>query len=319
MPNHHDLEPLRRALAERAAELAEQLLGAPSHRARFELRWGRRGSLSLALSGPKRGCWHDFEGGEGGDMLALIRRERRVSFGEAVRIAREMVRQSAHHRPAPAAKSCLELRRDACSEPSLTADLAERVWREAVPARGTLVETYLGARGLRLPEPPDDPEVIRFHPTCPRGVDRLPAMVAVMTTPQGNTPCGVHRTFLRADGTDRLRDERGKAMLGKMGVIRLTPDTELTGGLGLTEGVETGLAVLQRLSWRPVWMATSAGAIAAFPVLPGIEALTVFADADSAGRRAAGTCAQRWAEAGREVAIASPPEGDWADPHRGTA
>jgi hypothetical protein len=68
----------------------------------------------------------------------------------------------------------------------------------------------------------------------------------------------------------------------------------VTLGLGVCEGLETGLAIMQRLDWRPVWTATCAGAIATFPVLPGIESLTIFADCDSAGMRAAETCARRW-------------------------
>lgn len=52
--------------------------------------------------------------------------------------------------------------------------------------------------------------------------------------------------------------------------------------------------------------------MAAFPVLPGMEALTVIADHDDAGLRAAAACGQRWADAGREVRIATADE-DGAD------
>lgn len=39
----------------------------------------------------------------------------------------------------------------------------------------------------------------------------------------------------------------------------------------------------------------------ALPVLAGIEALTIASDDDAAGIAAAGACAQRWADAGRDV------------------
>ena len=47
----------------------------------------------------------------------------------------------------------------------------------------------------------------------------------------------------------------------------------------------------------------SAGAMAKFPVMAGIEALTIFPDNDDngVGMRAATTCADRWVAAGREV------------------
>ena len=46
-------------------------------------------------------------------------------------------------------------------------------------------------------------------------------------------------------------------------------------------------------------------------MLPGIEALTLFADPDGAGLEAAERCAARWAAAGREARICKPPAGDF--------
>ena len=57
---------------------------------------------------------------------------------------------------------------------------------------------------------------------------------------------------------------------------------------------------------RPCWAAGSAGAIAAFPVLGGVECLTLLAEHDDASRRAVETCARRWHAAGREVVINEP-------------
>ena len=89
-------------------------------------------------------------------------------------------------------------------------------------------------------------------------------------------------------------------MLGKQGVVRLSSDEDVLEGLGICEGIEDGLAILVS-GWAPVWAATNAGGVERFPVLPGIEALTIFHDKDEAGTRAAELCAQRWASAGREV------------------
>jgi putative DNA primase/helicase len=128
----------------------------------------------------------------------------------------------------------------------------------------------------------------------------IQALVALMTDPASNEPVGIHRTFLESDGAKRERK-----MLGRQGVIRLSPDDTVTMGLGLTEGVEDGLAVLLS-GWTPVWSATSAGAIERFPVLPGVEALTLFADADATGLKAAQACRDRWLVVGREAVIAQP-------------
>ena len=131
-----------------------------------------------------------------------------------------------------------------------------------------------------------------------------------MTCPLTNKPTGVHRTFLGPDGA-----KLDRRMLGRQGCIKLSPDEDVTLALGIVEGVEDGLAVLLS-GWAPVWAATSAGAIARFPVIGGIETLTVFADADDPGINAAGQCLHRWRLAGRKAAVVPPTvEEDWAAAH----
>jgi putative DNA primase/helicase len=125
------------------------------------------------------------------------------------------------------------------------------------------------------------------------------AVVALMTDATTNEPCGVHRTFLNADGTKRERK-----MLGKQGMIRLSNE-EVTLGLGLVEGIEKGVAALLH-PWSPIWCLTSAGGIERFPVLSGIESLTIWSDGDESGMKGARACFQRWTGAGLEARILSP-------------
>ena len=162
-----------------------------------------------------------------------------------------------------------------------------------MPLAGTLAERYfvqhrtLGVRLLDLDH------CLRWHA-------KIRAVVALMTDPVSNEPTGIHRTFLDGDGAKLERK-----MLGRQGVVRLSPDDEVAMGLGITEGIEDGLAVLLS-GWAPVWAATSAGAIARFPVLDGIEALTIFADADAPGIKAANACSARWRSAGLDACVAAP-------------
>ncbi len=188
-----------------------------------------------------------------------------------------------------------------------TLALARQLWREGVAPAGTAVAVYLASRGLTLPE--DAP--LRFHPACPRGGERLPAMLALMTDPVTAEPCGVHRTFLAPDGRGKAPGQ-AKMMAGHAGVVRLVPDEAVAAGLGIAEGIETSLRVMQSFGWSPVWAATSAGGIARFPVLRGVEALTIFADADDkgAGEKAAMACAERWREAAKEATIFKAPPGE---------
>jgi len=77
------------------------------------------------------------------------------------------------------------------------------------------------------------------------------------------------------------------------------------GGLFIGEGTETCLDARQ-LGLRPAWALGSAGAIATFPVVDGVECLTVLQEHDAASARAVETCAARWHAAGREVVINEP-------------
>ena len=52
-----DLADIKRKLAELAQDLAVDLFGQPSKQTSSELRWGRKGSLVVKLSGPRRGSF----------------------------------------------------------------------------------------------------------------------------------------------------------------------------------------------------------------------------------------------------------------------
>jgi putative DNA primase/helicase len=296
-------------LAERMEDLALALQGdPPTYRHGNQIRYGNHLSLAIEVKGQKRGTWcaHDDDR-KGGDALGLVAYLRGQGQADAVQWAKRFLGVG-DGEPLPE----VSRRRDLSPEPTPrdTKPIARQIWNEARPPEGTLVQAYLRSRGLSLPPSP----VLRFHPSCARGKERLPAMVALMTDSVTAEPVGVHRTFLRPDGNGKAA-EPAKLMLGGSGVIRLSPDDEVTTGLGLAEGIETALSIIQT-GWAPVWAAGNAGAISAFQVLPGIECLTIFADHDAngVGTKAARACAERWVAAGREVIMRVPPAGlDWND------
>lgn len=199
-------------------------------------------------------------------------------------------------------------------------------WQQAGTISGTLVQTYIEARGLILPEAVIRGGAVRFHPRCTfKGEDgqklRLPAMVCLMTNALTGVAQAIHRTALKADGSGKedlpnLGDP--KKMLGpaKGAIIRLCPDEDVSGALGVTEGVENAIAVICS-GWAPTWAAGTAGAVESLPVLPGVESLTVFGDLGQAGEKAAKMCCQRWAEEGREAVTRFPKSGDWNDIQKG--
>ena len=103
--------------------------------------------------------------------------------------------------------------------------------------------------------------------------------------------------------------------LAPAGIVRLTPDEDVTNGLHLAEGLETALAAMSK-DLRPMWSTGSTSIMAKLPVVGGIEFLTIIADRDEngAGEKAAHEAGQRWREAGRGVRVWTPPTfGDFND------
>jgi putative DNA primase/helicase len=244
-----------------------------------------------------------FAGCEAKDLLAALRK---LPVYTNQRPEREWRRKPARRRPEPDPLPV--------NDYSDWAGRAVDLWDQGVPLHYTLVETYLAARCCMFPTSGE----IRFLPAHCHGIH--PCMMARVTDAVTAEPISLHFTALNADGTAKANVDRPKLLLGrhrkKWGVIRLVEDTEVTTGLGLSEGIETGLSVMAG-GWSPVWAALDAGNMADMPVLNGIESLTLFADNDVSGTglKAAEHCAERWRAAGREVSIVMPkkPGTDWND------
>jgi putative DNA primase/helicase len=200
---------------------------------------------------------------------------------------------------------------------------------------GTTAAIYLDQRCCIVP-----PGDLRWHPALEDKVSGYsgPALVGLVTDALTGEPINLHRTWITADGAGKAPIEKPRRLLKghrSRGVIRLWPDQEVTLGLVVGEGVETCLAAALE-SLTPVWATISASNLAAFPVLPGIEALTILVDHDKpnpktgkrAGRAAALELIRRYTEAGfdpkRDIKVIYPPtEGedvnDLVRKHRGVA
>jgi hypothetical protein len=251
--------------------------------------------------------------------------------------------QLGRRRPREEAEARSRRRKAEPPPPSATADVsyetqkktrfAADIWRGSCDPVGTPVETYLRGRGLPLI---GAGEVIRFHPNCPRGAERRPAMITLLRDLLTDKPVGIHRTYLASGG-----GHDGKMMLGACAgaAAKLTPqaDTFVQDHLGVwcerlhvCEGIETGLALI-KLGRRPVWSLLSAGAIARMPVMPSVGELIVCADSDDigidtvrepwarfdTGQNAAFAAVDSWQQAGRRARVLMPfgetRKGDFAD------
>lgn len=188
---------------------------------------------------------------------------------------------------------------------TVLSDFGRNLWAACRPLAGE-ARAYLEARACVIP--PADGH-LRWHPALrhpPSGL-LLPALVALLTDARTGEARSLHRTWIRADGQKATVDPPRMLLGGhtKAGTVcRLWPDEAVTHGLGVGEGIESALSLAHGM--RPVWACIDAGNLADFPVLAGIEALTVAVDHDPAGIAAAQSCARRWHAAGCEVRLVRP-------------
>jgi hypothetical protein len=242
-----------------------------------------------------RGC------GKGGDVLDLVMHLDGVGLRDAVATLTRSPLERFHAQPAPLPPPTPK----PVPAPFTDARQAVSLWESATPIAGTLAESYLReTRRLTLP-PHVSPRVLRFHPRVwfsdkvNFGPAWHPCLVALYRGLVTDEPRAVMRTALTADGR-----KIGRAALGSVGgaAIKITDDSDVTIALTVGEGVETTLAGMMK-GFAPAWALGSSGAIAKFPVLAGIEALTVLAETGDGGAsaRAVRECAARWLAAGREI------------------
>jgi putative DNA primase/helicase len=183
-------------------------------------------------------------------------------------------------------------------------DWAVSLWLKSQTAKDSLVESYLKSRGISIAIP----NAIRFLPSAQYAEGQVfPAMISTVTDWRGEIKA-IHRTFLAWDGSGKANVPEPKKSLGPIkgaGVHLAKPASQII----ITEGIETGLSVMQATGLS-TWAALSTGGMTALilPPLPLGSDILIAADSDLPGERAAYAAAERWHREGRRVTIASPRE-----------
>jgi hypothetical protein len=310
---------ISRLLAQKIDALARELLPNGHKEGRCGSVGGEPGnSLGVHLTGTKAGLWSDFAPGVGGDALDLVSAVLGLDLKEAwIWAHRWLGLQEGEPSARPQQPSAPKRK---VSDDDTNRERWRRPWTEARPFCGTLGGTYLENRGRRFWHDLPDGSVLRFLPRHPRKnpetdqVEYHPALLGLFRDVRTGEACGIHNIYLRVDGSDRLRDRKAKTSWGRAqnAAVMLNHFGAPVCGLVICEGIETGIA-LSESHLKPIWALTSASNMSVFPVLGGIECLTIAADNDEPGQKAATACAERWHAARREVLIITPTAGDWAD------
>jgi hypothetical protein len=234
-------------------------------------------SPSLHISdGASRVLVHCYAGCDPRDVLETLR-QRRLLDGRPTRTTTSELPKS----KAP----------DAAAYARKQHRSAAWLWARRLPTSGTPTEAYLARRGITCPLPP----TLRYLP--PRKLEHHPAMIAAFALPDEIEPGvlgepssveAVHLTLLAPDGT-KAAVEKPKLTIGSPAALPIVvaPPSDLM-GLVICEGIEDALTV-HAATGLGAWAAGSAGRMPALAaVVPEhIEAVTVYAHADPAGRKGA--------------------------------
>jgi phage/plasmid primase-like uncharacterized protein len=263
----------------------------------------KQGSCVITLKGEHAGDWIDFDDNQGGGPISALEQATGLSGRALIEYAAEV-----------AGSVPLNGKRHVTAEAQRQPDRRQDTAREidfilsrTAPLAGTIAETYLRSRGLVAPATED----LLFHADLTYWDTRTghPAMVAVVRGRGGET-IAIHRTYLAEDGSGKADLPKPRMMLGRVGggAVRLAPVGD-DGVVGIAEGIETALSVMQACPGLPVWAALSAGNIEQLGLPPGIRevVILVYNDPTGAGLAAAERAAQRFHGEGRRVWTALPP------------
>ena len=214
-----------------------------------------------------------------------------------------------------------------CRDQAAAEESLRSVWEETLDPtdrKAAPLRRYLRRRGIASTPVPG---VVRFHPGLGYYEDgerkgTYPAMIAQVSDAQGR-PVSLHRTYLTREGSKAPVASAKKVMTPcgaiQGGAIRLFPEGP---EMGITEGIETALAVRQRTG-MPVWGAVSSALLTCWEPPAEVRLVVIWADLDvsGAGEKAAMGLRDRLLARGLQVAIHLPPgpipggqKGlDWAD------
>ena len=181
-------------------------------------------------------------------------------------------------------------------------EYALSIWDAAMPAKGTAVEDYLQARGIR-PPPPIWNE-LRYSPRLKHGPSgkHFRAMIARISDDRGF--CGVQRTYLDAKApikADVMPNKMSKGPMGG-GAVRFRMPDEV---LGLAEGIETALSAA-RLYSMTVWAVLSCVRLKQIEIPKTVRFLNIFGDPDKAGKAESFAAADEYEQRGIHTEVIFP-------------
>ena len=228
-------------LTQQIAKLAHHLLGEPNQSlsSTNELRYGKKGSLSININ---NGLWTSFESGEKGNALQLISSQLGLNdFKDTINYAKDFL----NHKDNGLIKKITNTPK--IPRANNKTDYAKKLVEKSLPIKGTLAEFYL--KNYRKVNNCDHAD-LRFIPQIStlHGSKRtqVPALLAIARNQFGEVN---HVQVIRLDPMTGDKDDKSQVIKQTYGsikgcVIDLNKNS-ISKTTYLTEGVETGLSILE--------------------------------------------------------------------------
>jgi len=272
----------------------------------------KSGSCIVYQHGERAGDWHEFDDGSGGGPLSTLKEGLWLRDGEVYKEATALIEK--HGATSYLNPTYTPTYTNGHDKRASKENKSERELRQAAdtlsqsgPIEGTLGETYLRARGITF-IPPTGDLLFNDNTTDWETHTGEPALIARFRYPDGRETGGIHRIYLKRDGSAH----GPKKMLGPVGggVVMLA-QIDANGELGVGEGIESTAAGMQ-IYGLPGWAAASADGMRKLADwltardAGSIKSLTIFADRRRAGETAAQCLARAALAAGIDVVIRLP-------------
>jgi len=316
-----DLSHIKQELAKDVLSHVSSWRGKPDQITHREARWGKKGSFSVILSGPKRGTWADFEAGAAGrDLVSLYMYTFNYSKGSLPEVLQDLANKVG----VEAINKINHYQKNSNKDPKLTLERAKyinkvvKLYESAVPIKNTLGAKYCyqyrGIKG-KLPDP------FRFKARCWHEELKTyrPALIVPGYDPNGKLQ-SVNRIYLNDDGSklkESFTDQQGVLQaatakrnygptLGATIKINQNPNSDIT---MVTEGVENALSIKEVFKDVNIISSFGVGQLKNLTIEPGTKTIILCADNDGMStntKTAVVDALQKWQEQGYQVKLAMP-------------
>ncbi len=233
--------------------VCEDLFGKPNASLSNATHWryGRKGSLSITVSGQHQGSFCNFETGDKGSMIQLLMSELGVDFKTALEQGNRMLggNLSVKSTVKSKQKSPTPIKDDTASRKLAYINM---LIKQSIPLSGTGAERYLANRAIRNVLTPDLKFIEKI--STGRGNQDIKsfasALLAIARDKNGDVKA-IQVTYLNSRAGQKLEGLRvKKRTIGslKEASVNLTPEVKSPKVTFVAEGIETALSIKDALS-----------------------------------------------------------------------